>query len=677
MTKYFYILFISGLLVAQWATAQNDLFRRLPRGGSIGGSNRGSGGKDTSGFKKRTGFEDSITISFRYLDSSRFQKFDSSITDFTNRFPIPADYLYLGNTGNAAKSLLFSPNMKAGWDAGFHSFDVYAFKPDETRFFNTTRPYTELGYLVGSRTEQMVHLSHTQNINPNWNIAAKFQLINSPGFFKNQNASHNSYQLNSFYQSPGRRYRLFAIISNNKLQSSESGGIVNLSLLDSTETFKANSRNNIPVYLGNPNPANINPFSTFVETGTKYQLRNYVLRQQYDFGKKDSLVTDSTVIKLFYPKLRFEHTFRYGTYSYSFEDNKIELYNDTGFYQKFYNFLSMPARYVVEDKWTDMTNDFSIYQFPDSKNPQQFIKVGGSLQNLKGTFDGGTNNYFNSWVHGEYHNKTRNKKWDLDASAELYVAGLNAGDYYAFASLKRMLSKKAGYLTIGFQNVNRTPSFVFNSNSSFNFNGAINFNKENTIRAFAIIDQPLLKLKLTGNYYIASNYTYFSDYYKSNQVSAIFNLLQVTAEKEINITKHLLWEASVSLQQKAGNAPINVPLLFTRNRIGYQGSLGFKSLRLATGFEVRYNTPFKADGYSPVLGQFYYQDTATVRLQLPNISAYLHFRIRSFAAYVRFENINTARNRNGFGFTNNNLAFPGYPMPGLQFRVGIFWSFVN
>jgi hypothetical protein len=675
LSKQFYILVFTGLCITYGASAQNDIFRRIPRSGSFGG--KSSGGKDTSGFKKRSGLEDSITITFRYLDSSRLQKFDSSITDFTVRYPIPADYLYLGNTGNAAKSMLFSPLMKAGWDPGFHAFDLYMFKPEQTRFFNTTRPYTELGYLVGSKSEQLIHLLHTQNINPNWNMAARFQLINSPGFFKNQNASHNSYEVSSLYQSPGRRYRLFAVVVNNKIQTSENGGIVNVSLLDSTETFKANARNNIPVYLGNPNPGNINPFSTFVETGNKYRLRHYLLRQQYDFGKKDSLVTDSTVIKLFYPKWRLEHTFRYNTHQYTFEDNRVEAYNDTGFYRKFYRFLAVPDRYMVEDSWTDMTNDISIYQFPDSKNPQQFFKIGASFQQLNGSFDAGTNNYYNGWVHGEYHNKTRNKKWDMDASAELYIAGANAGDYYAYASLKRMLGKKAGYLTLGFQNVNRTPSFIFNSSSSFNFTGTGGFNKENTVRLFGIIDQPWLKLKLSGDYFLVSNYTYFRNYYIGSQASTVFNLLRVTAEKEIRLSKRLVWETAVALQQKAGTAPVNVPLVFTRNRIGYQGSLGFTNLRLTTGLEIRYNTPFKADGYSPVLGQFFYQDTTTVRLQLPHISAYFHFRIRSFAAYIRFENLNTARTQNGFEFTNNNLSFPGYPMPGLQFRVGIFWGFVN
>lgn len=97
------------------------------------------------------------------------------------------------------------------------------------------------------------------------------------------------------------------------------------------------------------------------------------------------------------------------------------------------------------------------------------------------------------------------------------------------------------------------------------------------------------------------------------------------------------------------------------------------------GLEFRYRTPYKADGYSPVQGQFYYQDSITVKNPLPDISAYMHFRIRPFKAFVRIENLNTARKMadGGFGFTNNNLIAPNYAMPGLQFRLGVYWSFVN
>jgi hypothetical protein len=95
------------------------------------------------------------------------------------------------------------------------------------------------------------------------------------------------------------------------------------------------------------------------------------------------------------------------------------------------------------------------------------------------------------------------------------------------------------------------------------------------------------------------------------------------------------------------------------------------------GLEIRYHTAYKADGYSPVLGKFYYQDSTSISNKMPDIAAYVHFRIRPFKAFIRAENLNTARNNGGFNFTNNNFTAPGYALPGLQIRVGIYWSFVN
>src|SRR5436190_12186289 len=131
-----------------------------------------AGGADSLRHRSRS--EDSITISYRYLDSSRHYRLDSSINDFTLRFPTPATNIYLGNLGNASRSILFSPSMKPGWDPGFHAFDIYKWKPEATRFFNTTRPYSELNYLLGSRTEQIIEVMHTQNIRPNWNASFQY-----------------------------------------------------------------------------------------------------------------------------------------------------------------------------------------------------------------------------------------------------------------------------------------------------------------------------------------------------------------------------------------------------------------------------------------------------------------------------------------------------------------------
>jgi hypothetical protein len=323
-------------------------------------------------------------------------------------------------------------------------------------------------------------------------------------------------------------------------------------------------------------------------------------------------------------------------------------------------------------------NDLSVYQFPDDKNLQQFIKVGASFQNLKGEFDNDTATFYNVIFHGEYRNKTRNQKWDFQLFGNLYSAGFNSGDYNAHIDLKRFIGKEnLGYAVVGFENVNRTPSFLYDTRSSFYIDAPQSFKKENISHIFASVYQPALQLKLSGDYYLISNYSYFTDLYKPRQHDALFNMLRVSAQKIFKLSRRINWYADVYLQQKTGGAPLHLPLIFTRNRFAFEGKF-FKNLDLSTGLEVKYHTAYKADGYSAVLGQFSYQDSVTISNR-PDIAAFLHFRIRSFKGFLRFENLNTMQvtKDGGFGWTNNNLAATGYPYPGLQIRLGIWWVFIN
>src|SRR5690606_4384420 len=164
--------------------------------------------------------------------------------------------------------------------------------------------------------------------------------------------------------------------------------------------------------------------NTQLKTGNKYNELKLLVRQQYDFGKKDSLVTDSTVIKLFYPRFRIEHTLQYNTYKYLFQD----IAPDSAFYKKNYNISFNPGDSIVySSSWKEVVNDFSVYQFPDIKNQQQFLKVGASLQNLSlKRYNATRDVLYNVFLHGEYRNRTRNKKWDIEAHAQFYVTGFNA-----------------------------------------------------------------------------------------------------------------------------------------------------------------------------------------------------------------------------------------------------------
>ena len=109
----------------------------------------GGGGGATDSLQKRDKSEDSIAIYYRLYNSLTIQNMDTAITDFYSKFILPYSNYHLGNLGNASKSYIFNPLQRGGWDAGFRAYEVYNYTLEQTPFYQTTKPYTELGYLLG------------------------------------------------------------------------------------------------------------------------------------------------------------------------------------------------------------------------------------------------------------------------------------------------------------------------------------------------------------------------------------------------------------------------------------------------------------------------------------------------------------------------------------------------
>ncbi len=660
------------LLCMKFTVAQSPL-----QGNPLGGF-RNMGGRqnaDTIAFEHRDDLKDSITIYYFHLNSLLKELLDSSLNDYGKVYTVPAGYKTLGNNGNAAYPILFTPLLKAGWDAGFHAYDLYKFSLENTRFFQTTKPYTELGYYLASGKEQVVKVLQTQNIKPNWNAGLEYQLISAPGFFQTQNTNHNSYRFFSNYRGKRKRYGAYLVLLGNKLNSSENGGIV----ADSFLLDPNRKRLSVPVNLGGDNP-NPNIFSTKINTGNLYSNFTAFFRQSYDVGKKDSIiVNDSTTNYLFYPRLRFQHSVTYQSSRYQFKDtlsDAIFALADSAFFKEHYDTSLNPTNGLnlnVQDRWKFVSNDFAIVSFPDSKNLGQFIEAGLRLENFSGYFESGKKNFFNIVLHGEYRNKTRNRKWDASLNGELYTAGFNAGDFNVYASLARTLNQKFGDVQVSFQNVNRSPSYIYEGNSSFNFGNALDTKKENITVLTAMANNPRFTL-MARNISIA-NYTYFKNFYQTDQFNGLVNITQVTASTHAKIVGHLNLYSDFIVQQTAGNNPIRVPLFYTRQRLAFEGNF-FKNLNLSTGIDVNYNTPYRPYNYSPVMGKFFPQDSVTIS-NLPQISGFFNFRIKSFFAFIKAENLNTLEIQPNFGFTNNNFSAPLYPMPGLIIRFGVKWGFVN
>src|SRR5699024_1919726 len=185
------------------------------------------------------------------------------------------------------------------------------------------------------------------------------------------------------------------------------------------------------------------------------------------------------------------------------------------------------------------------------------------------------------------------------------------------------LNEKLGDIKLSFTNINQTPSFVYRF---FQTNKFLSTNKDlkktNITRLGFEADNPHLKYRLKVNYFLLNNYTYFENFYASNQETTAFNLLQVLLHKQFTIG-HFNWYLDLALQQTTGSNPLEVPLLWTRNRFSYENTL-FKNLILNTGLEGKYHTPFNVPDYSPVLQQFVYQDRINLFNNVTTVYAFLH-----------------------------------------------------
>lgn len=694
-----WLLRILGLVLLLQA-AQLEAQRRptrLPGMPGSPGQNPGApaqpGSRDTLGFEQRDDLADSITISYRYLDSLTTHTLDSSIDDFGRFSPVPTGYQTLGNDGNAAWPILFSPVTRTGWDEGLHAFDVYKFNVSNTKFYNTTRPYTLLSYFLGGQEAQVIGVLHTQNIRPNWNAGFDYRLISSPGFFQTQNTNHNNYRLFSSYQGKRKRYAANLVVLANYLRSAENGGIRSD---DDLADINLKRRIVVPVHLADNSGGNYKVYSNNIPTGNKYDDLMVFYRHSYDFGKKDSIkVNDSTTNYLFYPKLRLQHSFEYHQWKFLFEDpvaSRPLSSADSAFYLDRYDISLGRNRFSdfqLLDEWKMIRNDFTIRQFPQTKNLGQFLEAGIALERYAGRFTSyqTSNNilqifpppagadYFNNLlVHGEYRNKTRNKKWDALLSGKLYAAGKYAGDFQAQARVARVLNQKWGQIEVGFDNFNRTPSFIFNGKSAFNLDSVSLNKKENiSIISFSAVNP---RFRLMARNISITNYAYFTNYYQKDQFEGLANLTQAVLRTKNKIKGHLNLYSDIIVQQTTGENPIRVPLFYTRQRLAFEGNF-FKNLNLSTGFDVRYHTPYKANHYSTLMGNFFPQDSMTIS-NLPTVNFFLNFRVKALSAFLSAENLNTVGLYDGeLAFMNNSFALPHYPMPGFLFRVAVRWSFVN
>jgi hypothetical protein len=629
--------------------------------------------------KKQESSGDSVVFNSKYIryttlrltkDSIQTIPIDTGLTGIQN-FSIIVQprnpRISTGLLGLPTTSLLFEPVKTIGFDAGFHSLEPYALTPDDIKYYRARTPYTNLYYVSGSDKEQILKLTHTQNIKKNWNMGANFNRIGANGDYTHQRGDHLNGVFFSWYQSTNKRYNLWANLIFNTMKANENGSIVKENIFeDSTGTL-------------------VDKKAESVRLTTARQLwrkNTVMLKQSYFVGRIDSTTTATSQSIL--PTNKITHTLTYDNNSYSFRKDEVDRY------------LVLPKSAVDSTFTNDSTsvkhlqNEF-IYTF--------FLRAKGNsmIKNELKINAGIRHDVYNYEQTGKYRDTTNfyrytssfqnltllgtlgyrfSNRVDLNLDVQQIFQGKQAGDFLYEAKSNVLLSNKAGRIVLGAYLQNKSPEEIyrryFGNHYHWDLDSVLKRTKTANLSFSYLNDR--YNIDASANYYLITNYLYFDGdpSVQSNimpaQESDAISLLKISVGKRF-VYRSFHLDSYVVYQKTDHTGIIRTPVFYTFNSL-YKEQTFFKAFKTQIGIDVRYNSTYNALSYSPAASQFYNGNIVKLGSK-PVVDVWVKAGLRRANLFLKYDYANQGLFNGGFYTVNR------YPMPDRILKFGVSWSFYD
>ncbi|RZL48939.1 MAG: hypothetical protein EOP00_08040 [Pedobacter sp.] len=624
--------------------------------------------------KKEEAGKDSVIFNAKYVryttykltkDSIQTIPIDTGLTGIQN-FSVLAQprrpTAGTGVLGLAARPLLFEPLKTIGFDAGFHALDFYMMNHDDVKFYRARSPFTNLYYVNAGDKEQILKLTHSQNITKNWNFGANFNRIGANGAYTHQRGDDLNAAIFTWYQSPNKRYTLWFDGVFNTLKAEENGSPVNDTI------FNANG-DQLVDKLAEP-----------VRLSTARQLwrkNSFMLKQSYFVGRIDS--TGLTSQQSILPTNKITYTLSYTKQDYSFKKDEIDFYNvlpklavDSVFTNDSTNvkhvmnefiysfFLRAKGNSIIKNELkvdAGIRHDFYKYnQYGKLRDTTNFYKYETAFQNI--TLLGSLGYRFSNRI-------------DFNLDLQQIFQGEHTGDFLYEAKSNLLLSKNVGRIVLGAYLQNKSPEEIFNRYYGNHYHWDNNFDRTKTANVSFSYLNDKYGLDANASYYLITNYLYFvgdgASGIKPAQEGGDISLLKLTLGKRFTYRSWHL-DAFVVYQKTDNEAVLRIPEIYTFNSL-YKDQTFFKVLKTQIGFDVRYNTPYAVTAYSPAASQFYNIDEKLG--SKPVIDVWVKAGLRRANLFVKYEYLNQ-------GWFNNGIyTVKQYPMPDKLLRFGVSWNFYD
>ncbi|RAV28595.1 putative porin [Sinomicrobium soli] len=522
---------------------------------------------------------------------------------------------------------------------------------EDISYYSVPTPTTDLFFKTTMEQGQLLDAFVTMNTSRRFNFSIAYKGLRSLGKYQHILSSTGNFRLTANYTTKDGKYRMRTHFTSQDILNQENGGISNREQFESGEE-EFSDRARMDVFFEN--------------------AENLLIGKRYFLDHEYFLVRPGKA----FSRLAFGHEFRYETKYFKFnQDQAVEDY-----------FGSAYQRSDMEDRarLKTMYNRFSV-NYGDRIFGDVSFKA--ALYNY--------NYYFNTVLYRDDEvigsqlkgtQVTLGGTWSkvigrvgLDADVEINTVGdLNGSSfkgnaYYAISDDLKL----AGFIS----SVSRMPNFNFllyhSRYQNYNWQND-GFGTEKTYTLGGTLSSEKWG-KVTASFATIDDYSYFYEsadpeqqprmvLSRPAQYDGTIGYLKIKGENEFRFGKFGLHN-TVMYQEVSQDDPVmNVPRFVTRNTLYYSNNVFKKAMYLQTGITLKYFTEYYADGYNPLLGEFYAQDREKIG-GYPLLDFFINARVRQTRIYLKAEHFNSA-------FTGYNYySAPNYPYRDFIIRFGLVWNF--
>lgn len=603
-----------------------------------------------------TSLADTVSVDTSYLNTPM----KSVLNDFS------ISNVWNGNIVSPVQSRLWFYNPTKVDDIFGSQYQPYTITPQDVRFYNTTVPYSKIGYnrsFLQGHEENVINFLFTGNINKRINLGMEINYLNGYGHYTSQEGKTVNGAVFGSYD--GEVYSVHAAFSFNTLSNFENGGVQRLEDLSSDLLAE-----DIPTRM--QGMSGYKYLAGYLHHG--YHLcidkkRTEKIERVNGFGEKE---TRDTVIVDKIPMMSFMHTFETTNSVHRYIEQQAQGY--------------FPNTYFNPDQTHDSTNVLTIRNtlsvtFEEAYNTT--LKFGARVyaRNECQRFLEQDSTFHELWHNNTFVGGAIYKKMGrfifYEAGGDVCLIGYKLGQFHVRGQLDAIFPAGKDTMDISakvrFGN-EAVPYYLqhFQSNHYIWHN---EFSKPLSLKVEGGVKYPTKWVKPAVNigFENRTNHIYFEAMDgRPHQMDGNIQVFSADVQCDlttpwVNLENHVVYQVSSSRE-------IPVPMFTLYHNLYYHGTW-FKALDAQMGVDMRYFTNYNAPILNPATGQFCVQPAGEEMAigNYPVLNVYANFYVRLlhlkfFAQYSHF-------NYTFMYQTGNYMTMPYYPMGHDMFRAGLVWHF--